>query len=141
MIRREKKSRKLRGWRSHGWGSVGQHRDRGSQGGRPVGMSKEKWSWAVKYGRSWYGKKGFVNPTRASPKVITLRQFVQMIEGSRITPINEGGETVYDLAALGYGKLIGGSKIQSKLTVRVPSLSERARQRIEEVGGKVILTE
>jgi hypothetical protein len=34
VVRKEKKSRKMRGSRTHGYGRVGQHRKAGSRGGR-----------------------------------------------------------------------------------------------------------
>ncbi|MDW8011354.1 MAG: uL15 family ribosomal protein, partial [Sulfolobales archaeon] len=65
VVRRRKKSRSMRGIRTHGYGSIGQHRKSGSRGGKgAAGMHKHKWSWVVKYFPDWYGKRGFTYPVR-----------------------------------------------------------------------------
>jgi len=72
VVRRERKSRKLRGRsRTMGWGSVGQHRKSGSRGGKgAAGLGKHEWTWTIKYAPDWYGKRGFT-PRRS--KAVTIR--------------------------------------------------------------------
>ena len=143
-VRREKKSRKYRGYRTHGWGRKGQHRDRGSQGSRQVGMHKEKWSWTVKYGQGWYGKHGFVNPTSEEYSVITLRKLEELIDKGVVKTKEENGKKVVDLTEMGYDKLIGtsGHKLEALkgLVIKVKMASKKTVEKIKELGGEIILT-
>ncbi|MEM0173614.1 MAG: uL15 family ribosomal protein [Sulfolobaceae archaeon] len=139
VVRREKKSRKMRGSRTMGWGRRGQHRDRGSQGSRQVGMHKEKWSWLVKYGEGWYGKHGFVNPTSKKINSISLRKLRELIENGKIKPKEENGKLVIDLEELGYQKLLGNGEIDKPYLIRVRQATQRAIERVKSKGGEVIL--
>lgn len=140
VIRREKKSRKMRGHRTMGWGSKGQHRDRGAQGGRQVGMHKEKWSWLVKYGKGWYGKHGFVNPTSRRISIITLRQLQEKIEKGEISPKVESGKKVVDLTEYGFEKLLGSGKILEGYVIKVNAATEKAINKVKSMGGEIILS-
>ena len=44
-----------------------------------------------------------------------------------------------DLLSLGYNKLLGGGKITGAFAVRVAKISNKAKEKIESVGGEVIL--
>ena len=145
VVRREKKSRKMHGYRNRGWGSIGQHRKSGSRGGRgAAGMHKHKWSWIIKNYRDWFGKKGFIprNPSY-TPKVneINVDQIEElvkkMIEAG--TAVEEGGKIVVDLSKLGISKLIGNGEITKPVKVIVWNASEKAIEKIRKVGGEVIL--
>lgn len=145
VVRRDKKSRKYRGFRTHGYGSVGQHRKSGSRGGRgAVGMHKHKWSWTVKYAPDWYGKHGFVPPKRGPLryKVINLNQLNELIEKllkeSKITYEND--VMIVDLKQFEIDKILGEGNISYKVKVLVNSASENAIRKIKEVGGEVVIT-
>ncbi|BDB97636.1 uL15 family ribosomal protein [Saccharolobus caldissimus] len=140
VVRREKKSRKLRGSRTMGWGIRGQHRDRGSQGSRQVGMHKEKWSWLVKYGKDWYGKHGFKNPTTKLIASISLRKLDELISNNIIKIKEEQGKKVIDLNELGYEKLLGGGSISIPLIIKVKKASPKAIEKVKQIGGEVILS-
>jgi large subunit ribosomal protein L15 len=145
VVRRGKKSRKYRGYRTHGYGSIGQHRKSGSRGGRgAVGFHKHKWSWTLKYFPDWYGKHGFTSPWSLKHKydVINLDQLNELIsklvrEGKATY---EGDKVVIDLQSLGYGKLLGRGYLNYKVKVYVHSASESAIEKIKELGGEVVLT-
>ncbi|ABP94290.1 MULTISPECIES: uL15 family ribosomal protein [Metallosphaera] len=140
VVRRAKKSRKMRAHRTMGWGTKGQHRDRGAEGGRHVGMHKEKWSWIVKYGKDWYGKHGFVNPTSKKLNAISLRKLGELIESGKIQVTNKDGKLEVDLEKLGYDKLLGGGQVKAPLIVKVAVATNKAKEKIEKSGGQVILT-
>lgn len=145
VVRREKKSRKMHGYRTRGWGSIGQHRKSGSRGGRgAVGMHKHKWSWVLKYFRDWYGKKGF---TPRSPglqeevHIITLRELDELIyklvhSGQAAY---EDGRVVVDLASMGITKVVGGGRIRYPAKIIVYKITENAKKKIEAAGGTVVL--
>ncbi|AAK40997.1 50S ribosomal protein L15 [Saccharolobus solfataricus] len=140
VVRREKKSRKMRGSRTMGWGIRGQHRDRGSQGGRQIGMHKEKWSWLVKYGKGWYGKHGFRNPTTKLTSAISLRKLNELLESGYIKIKEMDGKKIVDLNELGYNKLLGGGSISIPVTIKVGKATNKAIQKVKEMGGEVILS-
>lgn len=145
VVRRGKKSRKYRGYRTHGYGSIGQHRKSGSRGGRgAVGFHKHKWSWTLKYFPDWYGKHGFTSPLALKRKynVINLDQLNELIsklvrEGKAIY---EGDKVVIDLPSLGYGKLLSRGHLNYKVKVYVYKASESAIEKIKDLGGEVVLT-
>ncbi len=145
VIRRGKKSRKYRGYRTHGYGNVGQHRKSGSRGGRgAVGMHKHKWSWTIKYAPDWYGKHGFTPPRRSVVKhnVINLNQLNDLVEklvrSGRAS--YDGDKIVVDLRSLGINKLLGEGSVNYRVKVYVDSISESAEGKIREVGGEVVIT-
>ncbi|MCQ4342441.1 MAG: uL15 family ribosomal protein [Sulfolobaceae archaeon] len=140
VVRREKKVRKYRGSRTHGWGKKGQHRDRGSQGKRAVGQHKEKWSWVVKYARDWYGKHGFHNPTTKQINAITIRKLNDMIIAGQIQVKEENGRKVVDLNEYDIDKLIGRGKPVMPLVIKVKSASMGAQEAVKGVGGEIVLT-
>lgn len=144
VVRREKKSRKMHGYRNRGWGSIGQHRKSGSRGGKgAVGMHKHKWSWTIKYFRDWYGKKGFTprNPKHLpESNIINLKQLDELA-----LKIIEDGKAVYDnnqliinLSEMGITKLVGTGRISYPVKVIVYKASENAKKKIAKAGGTII---
>ncbi len=139
-VRVSKKSRKMRGSRTMGWGLRGQHRDRGTEGGRQIGMSKDKWSWVVKYAKDWYGKHGFVNPTSVKLNTITLRQLDEAIRSEKVKLEERDGKKVVNLSSYGYDKLLGGGSLSFPLVIEVAKASEGAKAKVSKIGGQVILS-
>lgn len=145
VVRREKKSRKMHGYRNRGWGSIGQHRKSGSRGGRgAAGMHKHKWSWIIKNYRDWFGKRGFIprNPSYtlkvSEINVGQIEEIVnKMVEMG--TAMKEGSRVVVDLSRLGINKLIGDGEIAQPVKVVVWSASKKAIEKIRKVGGEVVL--
>lgn len=140
VVRKEKKSRKMRGSRTMGWGIKGQHRDRGSQGSRQVGMHKHKWSWTVKYGKDWYGKHGFINPTSKKVSSISLRTLEELIQKGIVRVEEKDGKKVVDLTKYGYDKLLGSGTLTMPLNIIVAKATENAKEKVIKIGGQVILT-
>jgi large subunit ribosomal protein L15 len=146
VVRRERKSRKLRGrTRTMGWGNVGQHRKTGSRGGKgAVGFHKHKWMWVLKYFPEWYGKRGF---TPRGPehweeiRGINLSQLEELIEGLSASGSLklEDGKPVIDLEEYGYNKLLGSGRISRPVKVIVKYATEKAISRIKEAGGEIVV--
>ncbi|MCI4435472.1 MAG: 50S ribosomal protein L15 [Ignisphaera sp.] len=141
VVRRERKSRKMHGYRNRGWGSIGQHRKSGSRGGRgAAGFHKHKWTWVLKYFRDWFGKEGFLpRRSRTEYKTINLDQLNEIVKkmmqsGSAMT---ENGRVIVNLASMGINKLLGNGRIEYPVKVIVFSCSEKAREKIEKAGGAV----
>ncbi|MEM1930791.1 MAG: uL15 family ribosomal protein [Sulfolobales archaeon] len=144
VVRRRKKSRSMRGIRTHGYGSIGQHRKSGSRGGRgAAGMHKHKWSWVIKYFPNWYGKEGFTYPIKIKEKYRTinvgeLSELVKYLE-SRGEIQREGEHYVLNLATLGYNKLLGQGEVDLKLKVVVYKATKEAIEKIRKAGGEVTI--
>jgi len=145
VVRRRRKSRKLRGSRTMGWGSIGQHRKSGSRGGKgAVGMHKHRWTWVIKYFPDWFGKRGFtrVNPAHQPiVKGINVGELDElayklMIEGKAVM---EGDKVVINVTKLGFNKVLGKGKVTRKLKVITPEITESAREKIVNAGGEVVL--
>lgn len=123
-----KKVNKMRGSRTHGYGSKKKHRGGGSRGGRGyAGMNKHKFSLVVTKNTDHFGSKGFFNPTRKEKKAINIEK-LDMLEKDGIV----------DLSELGYDKLLSRGNVTKKLNVRVGSASKKAREKIEKADGKII---
>lgn len=145
VVRREKKSRKMHGYRNRGWGSIGQHRKSGSRGGRgAAGMHKHKWSWIVKNYRDWFGRKGFIPKSPSStPKAseINIGQIEEIVNKMLETGTTtmENNKIVIDLSKMGINKLMGYGEITHPVKVIVWSASKKAIEKIEKIGGEVII--
>jgi len=106
VVRKEKKSRKMHGYRNRGWGSIGQHRKSGSRGGRgAAGMHKHKWSWVIKYFRNWYGKRGFTPrgpELEEEVRIMNLSQLDELVWKLRQSgqALSEDGKIVVNLAEI-----------------------------------------
>jgi len=146
VVRRERKSRKLRGRsRTMGWGSVGQHRKSGSRGGKgAAGLGKHEWTWTIKYAPDWYGKRGFTpRRSRASyhKSVVNVGDLAEIVDRLKSTgkAKMEDGMVEVNLADMGVEKLLGEGEIMVPVKVIVSEASETAVKKIEEAGGKVVL--
>jgi len=75
-----RKTRKLRGTRTVGWGQVGQHRKHGQKGGRKVGRHKGLWTYIIRYEPDYFGKKGFKTPPslKTTVNVINIGQLDEL---------------------------------------------------------------
>lgn len=146
VVRRERKSRKLRGRsRTMGWGSVGQHRKSGSRGGKgAAGLGKHEWTWTIKYAPDWYGKRGFT-PRRSKAgyhkTVMNVGDLAEIVDRLKSTgkAKMEDGMVEVNLADMGVEKLLGEGEIMVPVKVIVGEASETAVKKIEEAGGKVVL--
>jgi large subunit ribosomal protein L15 len=146
VVRRERKSRKLRGRsRTMGWGSVGQHRKSGSRGGKgAAGLGKHEWTWTIKYAPDWYGKRGFT-PRRSKASyhktVVNVGDLAEIVDRLKSTgkAKMEDGMVEVNLADMGVEKLLGEGEIMVPVKVIVSEASETAVKKIEEAGGKVVL--
>jgi len=130
-----KKVRRMRGTHTHGWGEKKKHRGAGSRAGR----GKSNWlyskrSYTYAYEPERLGKKGFV-PRAKSKKVpsINVMELDSIAKARNMTEV--------DVKALGYGRVLGDGKLTRPLTVKAPQITEKAKAKIEEAGGKAIETE
>ncbi len=144
MIRKRRKTRKYRGSRVHGFGRVGQHRKSGMRGGKGwAGKDKHLKSGLTEAERATIGSFGFKRPDklRKPDKSINISKLEELIE--TLPEDTEGVEfsdqTVnIDVTKFGYDKILGGGKITKVMNVKAYSFSEKAMEKIEAIGGKVV---
>lgn len=143
-VNRRKKNSRYRGSKTHGCGSMKKRRGAGHRGGRGAAGSgkradsKKPTVWGGKY----FGKFGFKSKSRTSQGPTMNVGFLdQHIEGfvGRKEASKEKDFYSIDLGNLGYTKLLGEGKVKNKFTVTVPRCSPQAKEKIEGMGGKVIV--
>lgn len=127
-----RKTRKYRGSRTHGWGQVGQHRDSGMKGGHgKAGRWDHKF---LMFYKEIEKKKGFVKkPLRKEIKTINLGDLIKLSKYFK----QEGGNTIINLASLGYNKLLAKGDALRNIQVIVPSWSKKAEEKLAKVGSIV----
>jgi large subunit ribosomal protein L15 len=141
---KDRKVRKQRGSRTHGYGQVGQHRSGGGgRGGHgKAGYDKHKWSYVLRYDPTYWEKKGFVS-TRALGKKVSiinvgkLDDLVDKLDSEKKLERKEK-KIFLDLESLGYDKLLGTGEISKPLLVKVASYSEAASRKLAEAGGEIL---
>ena len=138
MPHKQRKTRKMRGSRTHGYGRVGQHRDAGSKGQRKVGRHKHLWSYVVTHEPDYFGKHGFTSPKnlKRKEKIINIAKLDEM---SQVSTEKGKGKTHVNLTSLGYTKLLGKGQITKPLIVTIPSCSKTAVEKIRKAGGQVLI--
>ncbi len=132
MPHRLRKTRWHRGSRTHGYGRVGQHRKSGDRGGYGLaGLRKHKRFYMMKYMPDHFGKHGFVSRYRRK-KAISVSDLERFVNK---------GVTKINLIELGYDKLVSKGVINVPVEVITKEATEKAIEKIERVGGKVIIVE
>ena len=136
--------RKYRGSRTHGYGTIGQHRKGGQRGGKgKAGLHKGGWTWTIKYDKKHFGKYGFHRPPRAIPKtkILNLSQLDSMIDTLLTQKIakQDGDKVTVNLSDLGITKVLGSGKLTRAVTITAPSLSKNAMEKIKAAGGTAIV--
>ena len=148
VVRRQKKVRKQRGNRQHGYGRIsGGHRASGHRGGKgKAGLTKHHWIltiknkiWERKVGGNRGGHVGFIRhgpaPRIANVKTINIETINQIASKS------SEKMTEFDVTQYGYEKVLGKGKLDYKLTVKAPSFSSHAEEKITAAGGKAVVLE
>jgi large subunit ribosomal protein L15 len=130
-VRRQKKSKTLRGSNSHGWGSRKRHKGAGSRGGRGFAGSgkradQKKISIIKEYGHTYFGKLGFRRPQKQLIMVKTIN-IGELPDQDKI-----------NLTELGYTKLLSKGKAKRKYEITVSSFSAKAKEKVEAAGGKIL---
>jgi large subunit ribosomal protein L15 len=137
MPHKLRKTRKMRGSRTHGYGRVGQHRDAGSKGQRKVGRHKHLWSYVVAHEPDYFGKKGFTSPQslRRRENPINIKQLNELVAKAP----DEKSDMQINLTQMGYTKLLGAGKLTKSLIITVSSCSKTAAEKVKKVGGQILV--
>ena len=143
MPTKDRKVRKQRGSRTHGWGQIGQHRAGGGRGGHgKAGLDKHKWTYVIKHDPDYFKKKGFVSTRTLGRKVSVINvgkldDLADKLESEKKLERKEK-KIFLDLESLGYDKLLGTGEIIKPMLVKVASYSEAASRKLEEAGGQIL---
>jgi large subunit ribosomal protein L15 len=142
-LKRRKKNTRLRGSKTHGWGAMKKHRGAGHRGGRGnAGSGKRGDAKKPSYWKdmSRYGKHGF-HHRRPLVRAINVGQLASGIDSLVAHGRASGGKTfAVDLAAIGYGRLLGGGVVTRPIEITVAVASARAIEKVAAAGGKVVVT-
>ncbi|PVX25802.1 MAG: 50S ribosomal protein L15 [Candidatus Bathyarchaeum sp.] len=143
MPHKDRKVRRQRGSRTHGWGQIGQHRAGGGRGGHgKAGLDKHKWTYVVKHDPTYWLKKGFVSARALGKKVSIINvgkldDLADMLESEK--KLEKKDTKIYlDLESLGFDKLLGTGIISQPMVVKVGAYSEAASRKLEEAGGEIL---
>jgi len=140
---KSRKTRKMRGSRTHGYGQIGQHRDSGGRGGHgKAGFDKHKWTYVLRYNPNYWRKIGFVSVKALGRKekvinVGNLDDLVAKLDAEK-TLERKDKKIVLDLESLGYDKLLGTGEVRTPVLVKIPAYSESASRKLEEAGGQIL---
>ncbi len=137
-VNKRKKSDRMRGTQTHGWGSKKKHRGAGNRGGRGMaGTGKradQKKSLILKYiGNDYFGKKGFHS---IKNKIIALNICDLENNINNLTK-KEGEFYIFDVRKKGFSKLLSVGKPLNKFKIIGPC-SAKAKEKIEAAGGEVL---
>jgi large subunit ribosomal protein L15 len=137
------RTERFRGGRTHGRGKKA-GRGAGKRGGRGnAGLHKHKFSYLLKYMRDHYGRHGFKRAPNLAKADITIN--LSELNQHKDNLVSEGlatkkGDVIeLDLSALGVNKLLGTGNVSVKYEIKVQKASQKAVEKVESAGGKVIL--
>ena len=134
VVQKRKKYLRKRGRRVCGHGSHKKNRNAGSRGGRgKAGRFKHKKTWVYTFEPDYIGgDKGFKIPVKAqrSIKTITLRDIDVIAKKLSKKEI--------DVSEFGYGKVVSTGELTQPLTITAKKIVEKAKEKIENSGGKAI---
>ena len=140
MATRKRKVRKLRGSRTHGWGTSGQHRESGMLGGHGnAGLFRHKKSAVIRY-------KIQMKKKRLQPKTEDKRRSVTSVGQLEDLLVRQDcahavsehdGKKLLDLQVLGFTKLLGSGKVRVPVLVKIGSFSRSAAAKLEAAGGRI----
>jgi len=140
---KDRKVRRQRGSRTHGWGQIGQHRAGGGRGGHgKAGLDKHKWTYVIKHDPTYWEKKGFVSTRTLGRKVSVINvgkldDLADKLESEK--KLERKDKKIFlDLESLGYDKLLGTGEIIKPMLVKIASYSEAASRKLEEAGGQIL---
>lgn len=145
MAQKDRKTAKLRGSRTCGYGNAQKHRGAGSRGGRGMAGSKDqKWSWIVKNKPDYLGRKGFKRPKSIvkNHRITNVGYLGRNIDAllERGIAKKEGEKFHLDMTKTGYDKLLGSGSINVPLDIIVFAASPKAIEKINNAGGTVKLS-
>lgn len=146
-VKIRKKVTRLRGSHTHGWGSKKKHRGAGNRGGRGMAGSgkraAQKKTLILKmYGKSYFGKKGFIKHNRIKIYSVNIayieEHFNSLLEKGIIK--KENGSYAINIKDLNADKLLGkGGTLTKKFKITAKYASKNAEEKIKKMGGELVV--
>ncbi|MEM0230972.1 MAG: uL15 family ribosomal protein [Candidatus Woesearchaeota archaeon] len=143
---KRKKSSRMRGSGSHGWGSKKSHRGTGRKGGAGfsgTGKRADQMKPLIWKNREFFGKHGFY--PHGSPKkkpavnISYLEENLEkLIEQKLVEKV--GDKYIINLKNLGFGKLLSEGTPKHKFVITCESASSAAEEKINAAGGEVLVS-
>jgi large subunit ribosomal protein L15 len=133
------KRSKYRGSRTCGGGTHKNRRGAGNRGGRGrAGQRDHRFSHFYLKGEISNGKHGFINKTSGPVSALDGGEIDQMADALLRGGLasQEGDLITLDATEIGIEKVLGGGRVTHKLSISARGFSERARAKIEEMGGQ-----
>ncbi len=126
-----KKRGKKRVGRGYGSGKGGHTVGRGQKGqkSRSGGTAKEE--------RDYGKKKGFVPPNRKEPEIVNVGKLNVFEDGDTITPDVLVEKDLIKKVPKDGVKILGNGELEKKLSIAGMQVSEGAKKKIEDAGGRV----
>lgn len=143
VVKKRRKSSRLHGSGTYGWGK-NKHRNSGGRGGYGNAGSGKK-SHGKKpsnWGTDYFGKFGFVRQGQSNKFVtINVKDVQDRIPAwSRAKSVHaDGGVVVVDLKKLGFTKLLSSGKVTAKMRIVVAHAAENAVKKVKAAGGEVVV--
>ncbi len=146
MITKRKKNSRLRGSKTHAWGSRKKHRGAGNRGGKGLSGSGKRGDAkkpTMLKNKRVFGKHGFTTKRRTFITSVNIRYIEDRIESlvKKGLAQKKAGSFVLDLSSVGADKLIAKGTTTRKYEITCKAATSGAKSAIEAAGGKVILSE
>jgi large subunit ribosomal protein L15 len=120
------------GTRHFGCGDVKNKRGSGNRGGRGnAGRCKHKGTWVAKYAPGYFGKHGFVNPTRKKAPVSQLYDINQKAVAGKLVKKDE--KYYFEFK----GKILGTGSVTVPLMIRALGWSRKTEEKVRQAGGQM----
>lgn len=133
-IKKKKKSKRMRGTTTHGWGARKKHKKSGHRGGCGMaGTGKRadhKKSLIIKlYGNKYFGKQGITSKStkKKKEKIMNLRDIAEKFAGKNEIDLRDY-------------KILGDGEITKAIIIKAKAFTKSAKEKIEKAGGKAVLT-
>lgn len=136
-----RRTKKLRGSRTHGRGKK-HGRGKGCRGGHGnAGLHKHKFKWMIINDPDHFGAHGFFRHAQDTAPIVAMNlddlvERLAALETAGAATRAETGWTV-DLTKAGVDKLLGSGRVPIALNITVASASEKAIAKVAAAGGAV----
>ena len=140
MKNKRKKTTRIRGRRTVGYGSRKKHRGKGSRGGKGMaGTGKradQRKTFILKYLPGYFGKRGFKGK-KIKIKIINLQDIEKKLEKFLKEGIAKKATEGIEIDLHDY-KILSKGNIKEKIIIKAKAFSKKAKEKIEKVGGKCL---
>ncbi len=139
VYRKRRKTTRMRGSHTHGWGDKKKRRNYGHSGGKGFAG---RYTGAKKPSFWPFGRKhniGFAPRNPSKSKALNIRDLNLMIENGKIQ--KKGSVYEANLASLGYTKLLSKGKPKHTVNIMINSATEKAVKKVNAAGGNVLLNQ